>query len=294
MPQSIHVRSLLATTCVLVLICPAANVLAVDPPAFGGVGSTANANEVAKFKGKLKGFQRGVLAVDRDDGTEVMVQAPPVATSLTFVAEAKMPFLRRGMLVRYSGTFGPDGTATTAIEKVEIFQPVNLQGVPGHGRDRYTVGVHPVEKHGGRKAVGIAKYTIVGNLIGINANGVMMVQAGNVPVAAPLAQNAQFELRYNNLSLAQEGDPVSIAGFYEPPDDTKIRGDQVTITTDRIYGEPTEAPPRRTRRSTRRTPPADTDTKGQDAPPVEDTDAKEAEADAEAEKPVENEAKPDE
>ncbi|MGB7342733.1 MAG: hypothetical protein WBD20_00825 [Pirellulaceae bacterium] len=222
-----------------------------DPPAAGF--SNAPANEVTKFKGTLKGFQRGVLQVAKEDGSEVMIQLPASADAFTFVADAKPPFLQRGMMVRFRGTFAANGTAQMPIEKVEIFQPINLQGIPGHSRERFMPGVHPVDKHAAKKPVGIGEYTVVGSLMGINANGAIMVQAGKIPVAAPLAQTATFQIRFNNLSLAQEGDVVNVAGFYNPPDETKIRGDVISVTTDRIYGEPTEAPPRRSRRTPKRT-----------------------------------------
>ena len=74
----------------------------------------------------------------------------------------------------------------------------------------------------------------------------------------PLADDAEFELRFNNLTLAQEGDPVSVAGFYQPPDDTKVKADRVTITTDRVYGEATDQPPTR-RTARRRTRPGEGD-----------------------------------
>ena len=225
--------------------------IADEPAGFGAGASTAAANEVSNFKGTLKGVQRGVLQITRDDGTEVMVQLPASATGFTFVAEAKPQFLQRGMLVRFSGSFAPNGVAAAPIDKVEIFQPINLQGVPGHARDRFTPGVHPADRRA-KKPVGVAKYTIVGSLMGINGNGAVMVQAGKIPVVAPLAKQATFQIRFNNLNLAQEGDAVSVAGFYEPPDDTKIRGDVITVSTDRVYGEAGEKNNRRSRRKSRR------------------------------------------
>ena len=257
----------LASSITLVLACFCGLASADDPPGAGfsnapgagfsnasGAGfSNAPANEVSEFKGTLKGMQRGVLQVTHEDGTDVQVQVPAQAPSLTFVAQAKPPFLQRGMLVRFSGTFSPAGVAAVPIDKVEIFQPVNLQGVPGHSRERFMPGVHPADRHAGKKKpVGIAKYTVVGSLMGINGNGAIMVQAGKIPVVAPLAQTAFFEIRFHNLSLAQEGDAISVAGFYEPPDDTKIRGNKITVTTERIYGEPQQVPPRRSRRVSKR------------------------------------------
>lgn len=220
---------------------------AADPPVAAG---SASANMVTKINGTIKGFQRGVLLVTRDDGTDVMVQPPTKATSFTFVAEAKPAFLQRGMFVRFKGSFNANGMPTAPINKIEIFQPINLKSIPGHSREAFTPGVHPEDKHGNKNA-GVANYQIVGTLTGVNPNGTVMVKAGNVPVTAMVVPNVQLQIRYNNLSLVKEGDAVSVAGFYNPPDDTKIRGDQITITTDRVYGEPVEtiSNARKTRRT---------------------------------------------
>ena len=60
------------------------------------------------------------------------------------------------------------------------------------------------------------------------------------PLQIPLAPQATFEICYNNLSLAQEGDPVSVSGFYQPPDETGFEHERITITTERVYGEYSE------------------------------------------------------
>lgn len=255
-----------------------------EPPAFGGFKTNALANEVTQFKGKLKGFQRGVLAVTREDGTDVMVQPPDDIANFNFVATAKPAFLQRGSLVRFSGAFGPTGMAAAPIEKVEVFQPVNVQQVQGHARERFIPGVYPADRHAQQRPAAMAKYNVVGNLMGINAMGVMMVQAGKQPLQVQLSQNASFELRFNNLNLAKEGDEVSVAGFYQPPDDTKVKAERVTITTDRVYGEPVaEEPPKRRTRGRRDDPedaekaPAE-DAKKPAAEEKEGDDAKPAEA----------------
>ena len=222
-----------------------------EPPAFGAGQTAAPANEVTNFKGKLKGLGRGVLSVTREDGVDVMVQPPDDVSSFTFVATAKPAFLQRGNLVRFSGSFGPNGMAAAPIDKVEVFQPVAAQRLQGHAREKFVPGIYPVDRNAPKQPVAMAKYDIVGTLMGINAAGIMMVQAGKQPLQVQLAQDVTFELRFNNLNLAKEGDPVTVVGFYQPPDDTKVKADRVTITTDRVYGEATEQAPRRSRRTRR-------------------------------------------
>jgi len=245
-------RSIACLLCSLITAGGLAQKVNADPPGFGAGTTTAAANEVTQFKGTLKGLQSGVLSITREDGTEVMVQQPDDIASFTFVATAKPAFLQRGNLVRFSGVFGPTGMAAAPIEKVEVFQPVQANRLQGHAREKFIPGIYPADRHAPKKPVAMAKYNVVGNLMGVNAGGIMMVQAGKQPVQVPLAKDATFELRYNNLNLAKEGDAVSVSGFYQPPDDTKVKADRVTITTDRVYGEATEQTPTRRPRGTRR------------------------------------------
>ncbi len=51
----------------------------------GQAPATAAANMTTEFKGQLKSFQRGVLLVSREDGTDVMIQLPDEISSFNFV-----------------------------------------------------------------------------------------------------------------------------------------------------------------------------------------------------------------
>lgn len=233
---------------------------AVDPPA--GL-PTANQNMVTEFKGKLKGFQRGMLIVEREDGTEIMVQPPEDRSAFQFIATAKPAFLQRGMMVRFNGTFNQAGVPMAPVPRLEIFQPITGK-VPNHSREKFLPGVHPDRKDRGKPPQPTANYTVVGQLMGWDASGGFMVRAGQRAVRAQLTQTPTFEIRFNNLNLAQEGDPVSVAGFYQPPDETMVRGDRVTITTDRVFGEPVE-PTKQTRRRRRGDDPKEADKPAEEA-----------------------------
>ena len=271
---SIRRRLVFLASGLLLAVAPCGRPSYAQPPAAGAPGNVvANANEVTNFKGTLKGFERGVLSVTREDGTDVMVQPPDQISGFTFIATAKPAFLQRGQMVRFSGAFGPTGIAVAPIDKVEIFQPVPAQRLTGHAREQFLPGVYPADRRAPQQPVAMAKYNVVGGLMGVNAAGVMVVQAGKTSLQVQLAKDVTFELRYNNLSLAKEGDPVSVAGFYQPPDDTKVKAERITITPDRVYGEPTEQPPKRRTRSRR-----------------EEAKEKEAAAKAEAEKAAAGEA----
>jgi hypothetical protein len=249
---------------VLGLLLPAGIVRGVDPP-FADQG---NANLVTEFKGTLKGFQRGVILVTREDGTEMMVQPPDDVAAFQFIAPAKPAFLQRGTMVRFSGTFDLNGRPQEQIKRVEIFQPITGQ-VAGHHRESFLPDVYPDHANRGKPPMAIANYSVVGGVIGMDATGVMMVQAGARQVRVQLAPDVELEVKVNNLSLAQEGDPITVAGFYQPADETKVKADRVTIRSDRVYGDPATntKPKRRTSRT-------------------EKAKAEEAAADGTAEKPA--------
>lgn len=268
------------TLFVAIVVTSSFCVTLAEPPGFGPGQTAALANEVTEFSGKLKGYQRGIVIVTREDGTDVMVKPPEDIAAFTFVADAKPAFLRRGSMVRFSGTFQANGTPTVPVSKVEAFQPVPVKQLKGRAREKFVPGVYPANRNA--QQVAVAKCTVVGGLMGISPSGVLMVQAGKRPVQVQLTQDAVFELHYNNLSLAKEGDAVSVVGFYEPPDDTKVRGDRITIKTDRVYGEMTAQQP--VKRRSRRT----ADEKKADGEIAADV------ADADAEASSENSEKPNE
>ena len=199
--------------------------------------STGSQDMIVEVTGKLKSLRQGVLVVESDDGTEVLVKPPTQIYKFQFIAEAKAPFLRQGAPVRFQGTFNRQGVAQEPVTKVELFQPVKGK-MPGHVRQKFQPGVYPDKREAKQQAeTGIAKCEVVGTLVAIDPTGVMMVRAGKVPVRAPLADKVKYEIRYNNLDLAKPGDSIRVAGFYNPPDKTKVVADTVKITTDRVYGD---------------------------------------------------------
>ena len=224
-----------------------------DPPGTAGTPGSADsppANEVIEFKGTLKGMRDNVLAVSRDGEKNAFVQLPDDVLGLTFVAEAEPGFLRRGMAVRFEAEFAPNGVPTAPVEKLEIFQPLQMQRLNRAARERFVPGVYPDDQQPASRP-GVASYRVVGNLMGRDPTGVLLVQAGARTLRVPLAAEPSIELRFNNLSLAQPGDEVSVVGFFQPPEDHKIKAERITITTDRVFGEQEGAPSRRSGRGAR-------------------------------------------
>ncbi|QDV42874.1 hypothetical protein Enr13x_27250 [Stieleria neptunia] len=227
--------------------------LAAQPPGtetagFAQVPSTLPANEITNFKGKLKGMQRNIVMVEKEDGSEAMVAVPDSISSFQFVAKATPAFLQRGMLVRFSANFGPGGVPLAPVDKVTLFQPVDLRSLHGRTKEQFTPGIYSDANRGNRNQPMVGKLSIVGRLIGLAPNGVLAVQAGKIPVQVPVNADTTLEVRYNNLALAQAGDPVSVTGFYQPPNENQVKADRITITTDRVYGEYQPAAERKSRR----------------------------------------------
>lgn len=198
--------------------------------------STFKANEITNFNATLKGMRGGLVVVEKEDGTEAFVAPPDLISSFQFVAKATPAFLQRGMLMRFTANFGPGGVPLGPVDKVTLFQPVDQRSLQGHAKQQFTPGVYPDAKPGDRNQAMTGKITIVGRFMGLSP-GMLAVQAGKVPVRVPVTDDTQLEVRYNNLLLAQEGDPVTVSGFYQPPNENQVKADRVTITTDRVYGE---------------------------------------------------------
>jgi len=218
--------------------------------AAGGVPGGAPANEVTEFKGKLKGVRGNILTVTREDDVDCLVMFPEELNALEFVAQALPAYLRRGMPIRFATTLGPTGMPLTPVDKLEVIAPVNLKSIANSQKMRYTPGVNSADRHSKPKRGPMTgKVYVVGSLVMLSPNGQLAVQAGNVPVQTMVAPDAKVEIRANSLALAQAGDTVTVAGFYQPPDDTKVKAERIVVTTDRVYGETPPKPERKSRRN---------------------------------------------
>ncbi|QEG01813.1 hypothetical protein Mal15_58940 [Stieleria maiorica] len=234
---------------------------------------TLPANEVTNFKGTLKGMRRNLVVIEKEDGSEALVAMPDTISSFQFVAKATPAFLQRGMLMRFSANFGPGGVPLAPVGKITLFQPVDPRSLHGRTKEQFTPGIYSDAHRGNRNQPMVGKLSIVGRLIGLAPNGVLAVQAGKMPVQVPVDANTTLEVRYNNLVLAQEGDAVTVAGFYQPPNENQVKADRITITTDRVYGEYQPAGERKSRR--RRGDKQDGDEKQAEAEQTKDPQPKE-------------------
>ncbi len=209
----------------------------------GGIGgqnraapNTPPANEVTEFKGSLRGVRGNVLVVKKEDETETQVMMPDLPVALTFVAEAEMEFLRPGMSVRFEAEFDRRGMPTGPVDKIEIFHPLQSPRMSRAMRERYVPGLYPKDDEVVPQA-GPAMYRVVGQIAGMDESGALLVRAGARPVRVELTEEPKFEIRFNHLNLARPDDTVEIAGFFQPPDETRIKAERVTVKSDRVFGE---------------------------------------------------------
>ncbi|MEM1227097.1 MAG: hypothetical protein AAGJ40_15470 [Planctomycetota bacterium] len=213
------------------------------------LGGQPAANEVTEFRGTLKSVRGKLMTVTREDGTDVLVQMPDSPPDLKFVAKALLAYLRRGMWVRFDTNLGPAGMPVSPVNKLVVFAPIPTNALPMNQRMLFTPGVHARDPANRGKQVFTGRAVVVGNLVMLTPQGGLAMQVGRKSIQTMVSPSATIEIQLNNLSLAQAGDPVSVAGFFQPPDDTKVKGDRVTISPERVYGEVAKKPARRARGS---------------------------------------------
>tara|TARA_A100001391_G_C5002142_1_gene261061 strand:- start:106 stop:993 length:888 start_codon:yes stop_codon:yes gene_type:complete len=220
--------------------------------AAGGYATGAPANEVTKFSGTLKDARGNVIIVTREDGTDCMVQFPDDITLLSFTAKAVPAALQRGTPIRFAMAIGPNGAPISPVEKIEIFSPLGPGMVPRNQAARFTPGVHQAGRQPRQAGASMGgKVDVVGTLMMVTPQGGISVQAGGTPVNTMVTQDVEIEVQVNNLSLAQAGDEVEVEGFYNPPDETKVKAQRIKITSDRVMGETPNPANRKERRKSK-------------------------------------------
>lgn len=294
MGLSIDLKNASAVLCVVpalvlnALACGSATAQAGFP---GGRTGPVTFDSVIEVKGELTAAQGNYLKVTRDDGEEVTVMLHEDPTRLTYTAEAIPAYLRPRMMVRTSLTLGANRMPIGPAEKVEVFQPLKMPRMPAQLREKFAPGIHSTTRTpnpaaaAGRFVPG--RYSVVGMVMGMDGQGVY-VNTGQGRMLIPFSPETKLTVAYNNLSLAKPGDSVSVSGFHQPPDESKVVADRVTIRTDRVMGEADENAGGRVARGRGRgrapaadpVPPAEADAAAE-ANAAETPDADAANADAE-------------
>ena len=235
---------------------------ALEAPTFNQ--STVQFDTVIDVKGTLKDSQRNLMVITRDDGTDVTVKLHDDPTRLRFVADAKLVFVRPQMMARTTVSLGPAGLPVSPVGQIELFQPVPTAAVTGSAKEGFTPGIHSAshDKPNPQQGFVPGNYNVVGMVVGLDSKGVYL-NTGRGVIAIPLTPEAKVGIVYNNLSLAQQGDPVTVSGFHQPPDETQVVASSVVIRPARVFGEGEENPRRRAPKSRTKNKPEEP------APPAE-------------------------
>jgi len=210
----------------------------------------ADNRSILHVDGTFQGMARMIIKVVDADGTEILVQLPQDLTRVRFNADADPQGLRPGMMVRFQASFGPGGVPLEAVKQVEIFHPLRQPKMPARVAETMTPGIYPEAKAPANRAGGFVpgKYRIVGSLVGVAPGGWLVVSTGQTPIRVMMDQGVKFVVRTHSLELAQPGDRVTLDGFYNEPDKTKVVADTLTVSTDRVIGTPAEVPMKGRRR----------------------------------------------
>lgn len=221
MPTSTRPAVILAALSAMWFVCSAV-VFAQDRPQ----------RQTERFNGSgvLKDMRGNVLLVLAADGGQLLVKAPERPLDLAFNASADVDWLKRGMLVRFTGQFDKRGQAVSPIGELTVFTP----------RPEYQVGVFADSGFGGgndlfaekkveTKEPDSAPYMVAGTLSAMKGNKIT-VAAGGVSVKVELAENVRVSVDVNDLRFAREGDKVMIEGWFYPGDERSIVAQRLTVT----------------------------------------------------------------
>lgn len=235
---------------ILAIASPVVSQDPVSPIEFQGA---ATAREIIQVRGKLDGMTGKIAKVDAGDEGEVFVHLPITPSNFRFRAEFDSRGLQPGMLVRFNANFGPAGQPIESIKEVEIFQPIQFPGMPKAVKDAMTPGLYSkANKSSPSPRTGIAPgaYSVVGNLVTVTPDSWIVVSAGQFPVRAMLSPDHRFRVNTHTLELVQPGDDISVNGFFDGNDRSRVLADTFTVSSSRVIGEPVEKA-KKTRRSPR-------------------------------------------
>ena len=159
---------------------------------------------------------------------------------MIFSGSAEPSWLRRGMLVRFTGEFDKKGKPQAPVTELEVF---NL-------REGYQLGVFPEERTGvdtgdlftnnttekkkkkkRTRAPQTGKYLVSGRLTVLKGNKLGM-SAGGALVQAELAEKVRIAVSLNDIRYIQEGDSVEVDAWYPEGQKANARAiaNRLTIT----------------------------------------------------------------
>ncbi len=158
--------------------------------------------------GKLEGMRGNILSFRDSKDAVWLVQVNP-QTTVNIAGEAKLDYLRTGMLVQLKGTINEEGAFEEPVAELEV---LNSKGKPTLGL--FNVADDPDEAKPVREPEA-GEYLVRARVIGVKDDELNLV-AGRLKLSAKPAEDLKVVLAVDDPTLAQPGDAMKLkAWFYE-------------------------------------------------------------------------------
>lgn len=158
--------------------------------------------------GKLEGMRGNILSFRDSKDAVWLVQVNP-QTTVNIAGEAKLDYLRTGMLVQLKGTINEEGAFEEPVAELEV---LNSKGKPTLGL--FNVADNPDETKPVREPEA-GEYLVRARVIGAKEDELNLV-AGRLKLSAKPAEDLKVVLAVDDPSLAQPGDAMKLkAWFYD-------------------------------------------------------------------------------
>lgn len=158
--------------------------------------------------GKLEGMRGNLLSFRDSKDSLWLVQVNP-QTTVNIAGEAKLDYLRTGMLVQLKGTINEEGAFEEPVAELEV---LNSKGKPTLGL--FNVADNPDEAKPVREPEA-GEYLVRARVIGVKEDELNLV-AGRLKLSAKAAEDLKVVLTVDDPTLAQPGDAMKLkAWFYD-------------------------------------------------------------------------------
>lgn len=217
-------------------------------------------NELVNIEGELVGIRGQLMQVKGNDAKVYLVLLPKDARQLKYRGTAAAGWLRPGIFVRFSGTFDDRGIGQEPILEMEAFT-LEARRAPAEQQADTTPGIYPTEgggalfggaEGGKRKPTAVASYRVVGQVAGLGRKGELGVMIGpRQMVQVQLTEETKIKLDVQGIQFAMPGDKVVVDGYFNPPVETNITANSVSIEASDILGKVAAKPVRKTAKQRR-------------------------------------------
>ena len=153
--------------------------------------------KATKVTGTFEGVQGPYMQVKNATGHPYIIALQANVSKVGIVGTARPDFLKPGMLVSFTADIDKKGAVAEPISELAIVAPSETN----------TPGLFPED----RENKDSTRFFVRGTVRTVK-EGKLTVSAGGKQVAGELPDDATITLESNDLSLAQQGDEVSVEG----------------------------------------------------------------------------------